>query len=239
MSLTSYPDNTLCVFYDTSLNPVCRAPSSEDGPRANFATFVEWTLPTQCPAHHLPTVRSIRLSPPMRMSHRPPLATDKPSPQGATELRIVMESELRVPSDQVREPATTLATREKAVPSEIAEWSSAYCNMAKGELSMDLGKGKAGRDFIDWYADLPPVLPPSLEPSVTPVSTSSPEGCGSHVLPREGSGFHVQLRGGSYSQVKPREGSCFHIQLRGGSYSQVKPREGSCFQVKPKERLCS
>ncbi len=43
-SLTTYPDDALCVFYDASLNIACRAPSSEDGPRANFAAFVEWTL---------------------------------------------------------------------------------------------------------------------------------------------------------------------------------------------------
>uniref|UniRef100_A0A671M6G2 Voltage-dependent L-type calcium channel subunit beta-4 n=1 Tax=Sinocyclocheilus anshuiensis TaxID=1608454 RepID=A0A671M6G2_9TELE len=42
--LTSYPDDALCAFYDTSLNTACRAPSSEDGPRAEFAAFVEWTL---------------------------------------------------------------------------------------------------------------------------------------------------------------------------------------------------
>ncbi len=43
-SLTTYLDDALCAFYDASLNIACRAPSSEDGPRANFAAFVEWTL---------------------------------------------------------------------------------------------------------------------------------------------------------------------------------------------------
>ncbi|KAL0146581.1 hypothetical protein M9458_058212 [Cirrhinus mrigala] len=41
---TSYPNDALCAFYDASLNTSCRAPSSEDGPRADFAAFVEWTL---------------------------------------------------------------------------------------------------------------------------------------------------------------------------------------------------
>ncbi len=41
---TSYPDDTLCSFYDASLNAASRALSSEDGPRENFAAFVEWTL---------------------------------------------------------------------------------------------------------------------------------------------------------------------------------------------------
>ncbi|XP_042608606.1 uncharacterized protein LOC122142341 [Cyprinus carpio] len=81
-SLTNYTDNVLSVFYDTILNITYRAPSSEDGLRANFFAFVEWTLVrnrspfpasspkrlspvpllTQSLTHHLPVVRS--LSPP-------------------------------------------------------------------------------------------------------------------------------------------------------------------------------
>ncbi len=41
---TSYPDDPLCAFYDASLNTASRALSSEDGPREDFAAFVEWTL---------------------------------------------------------------------------------------------------------------------------------------------------------------------------------------------------
>ncbi len=41
---TSYPDDVLCTFYDASLNTASRALSSEDGPREDFAAFVEWTL---------------------------------------------------------------------------------------------------------------------------------------------------------------------------------------------------
>ncbi len=41
---TSYPDDALCSFYDASLNTASRALSSEDGPREDFAAFVEWTL---------------------------------------------------------------------------------------------------------------------------------------------------------------------------------------------------
>ncbi len=42
----SYPDDTLCAFYDACLN---RAPSSEDGPRGDFAAFVQWTLASATP----------------------------------------------------------------------------------------------------------------------------------------------------------------------------------------------
>ncbi|KAL0182591.1 hypothetical protein M9458_021966, partial [Cirrhinus mrigala] len=37
---TSYLDDTLCLFYDTT----CRVLLSEDGPRESFATFAEWVL---------------------------------------------------------------------------------------------------------------------------------------------------------------------------------------------------
>ncbi len=64
-----------------------------------------------------------------------PAATDEPSANGATELRIAAEPELFMTSDQVQEPATIPAMREKAVDSESAERSSAHCTMAEGELS--------------------------------------------------------------------------------------------------------
>lgn len=51
---TSYPDNALCSFYDASLNTASRALSSEDGPREEFAAFVEWTLvEARIPVHRL------------------------------------------------------------------------------------------------------------------------------------------------------------------------------------------
>ncbi|KAL0181818.1 hypothetical protein M9458_024224, partial [Cirrhinus mrigala] len=60
-----------------------------------------------------------------------PAATDEPSPHGATEPRIAAELELLVTSVQVFEPATMPTTREKAVASDVAEGSSAHCNMAE------------------------------------------------------------------------------------------------------------
>lgn len=49
-----------------------------------------------------------------------PAASDKPSPSGATELKIAMEPELLYTSDQVRELATALV-REFTVESEGME----------------------------------------------------------------------------------------------------------------------
>ncbi len=72
-NVTSYPDDTLCAVYDASLNTMCRALSSKDGPQEEFSAFVEWTgdpLQTQSPAHLLPAVQSP--SPPMMESHFPP-----------------------------------------------------------------------------------------------------------------------------------------------------------------------
>ncbi len=104
-----------------------------------------------------------------------PTATDKPSPHGATVLRITAEPELLIMSDQVREQATTPTMREKAVDSKSVERSSAPCTVAEGELNVDLGLLDFKGEFMDVYADLPPLLPPSPEPSVSPVPTSSPE----------------------------------------------------------------
>lgn len=52
-------------------------------------------------------------------------------------------------SDQVREPATMPATREKAMDSEIAERSSSHCTMADGELIVDLGLWNSEGEFMD------------------------------------------------------------------------------------------
>ncbi|KTF90411.1 hypothetical protein cypCar_00005089 [Cyprinus carpio] len=140
--LTSYP---LCTFYDRSLNHACSVPLSKDGPRADF-TFMEWILArngspfTVCPDDDLasstpdtepspPSPRCAELKP-EPTDNRVPTVTDKPSPQGATELRITADLELLMTSVQVREPATTLPTRENAVDSESAARSSP-CTMTE------------------------------------------------------------------------------------------------------------
>ncbi len=46
-----------------------------------------------------------------------PTATEEPSHPGVTELRIAVEPELHVTSDQVQKLATTPATRERVVAS--------------------------------------------------------------------------------------------------------------------------
>ncbi len=118
-----------------------------------------------------------------------PTATDEPSPRSATELRIATEPESLGSSDQVREPATTPATREKAMDSESAEKSSAPSTVAEGELIMDLGlcnaKGERAPvlEFSPERATVPEFIPERA-----PVPPSSPkEGTCFHVQPREGS----------------------------------------------------
>ncbi|KAI2649219.1 Filamentous hemagglutinin [Labeo rohita] len=124
------------------------------------------SLPSPCGAEHQPEPSDDR-EPEHTM-------IDEPLLYGATEPRIVMEPELRVPSDLVQKPAATSTMRENTVYSDIMERSSTHCNMAEGEIIMDLGIRKAGEDLIAWDADLPPLLPTS-EHSVTPIPTSSPE----------------------------------------------------------------
>ncbi|KAL1258304.1 hypothetical protein QQF64_011548 [Cirrhinus molitorella] len=137
---SSYPDGALCTFYNAGLNPACRALSSEDGPRVDFAAYVEWTLarngssltirpeenrasatPDQEPSP--PSPRCTEPQPEPTADGEPePKATDEPSPRSATELRIASEPEPKE-SDQVREPATEHATVENASDSESAECS--------------------------------------------------------------------------------------------------------------------
>ncbi len=92
--------------------------------------------------------------------------TDKPLPRSATELRIATEPEPHGSSDQVGEPATTPATREKAVDSDNAERSSAPCTVAEGELIMDLG-------LCNSEGERAPV--PEFSPERAPVPPASPE----------------------------------------------------------------
>ncbi|KAI2652665.1 Myosin-1 [Labeo rohita] len=152
---TSYPDDT-CVFYNASLNASCRAPSSEDGPRADFATFVEWTLArnrSSFPACSMDNLASATPDPEPSQPPRPaesqpeptddeelqPAATSVPSLRGATEQLITTEPELHEPSDQVHEPATMAATVEGSVENESAEDSITHCTTTEGELNWILG----------------------------------------------------------------------------------------------------
>ncbi len=99
-ALTSYPDDGLYAFYDASLKISCRALSSEDGPRANFTTFVEWTLArngspfpacsqenlasaTPDPVPSPPSPRCTERMPEPTADGEPePTVTDEPSPHG-------------------------------------------------------------------------------------------------------------------------------------------------------------
>ncbi len=150
---TSYPDDALRSFYDASLNTASRALSSEDGPREDFAAFVEWTLarngspltvsPEDDLARSTPDPEPSQSSP-RGAEHQPeptddgepfPAAISEPAQSRATERNIAPEVDN--PSDQVREPATVPITREQAVDGVSAEWSSAPCTAA--ELMRPLG----------------------------------------------------------------------------------------------------
>ncbi|XP_058606979.1 uncharacterized protein LOC131524173 [Onychostoma macrolepis] len=146
---THYPDYCLCTFYQASLNDECRAWLSGDGPRGDFATFVEWVLvscgspltvdfenddtsPTPDPEPSPPSPRAAERQPEPTADGEPaPIATHEPSQEGATELEIALEPEPHGPSDQVREPATSHATVEVTVEREGAEESPAHCTAAE------------------------------------------------------------------------------------------------------------
>ncbi|KAL0170475.1 hypothetical protein M9458_035071, partial [Cirrhinus mrigala] len=92
------------------------------------------SLPTATldPEPSPPSPRCAEQHPEPTVDREPELvATDEPLPHGATEQQIATEPELQVTSVQVRVLATTPATRENAMDSEIAKWNSAHCNMAE------------------------------------------------------------------------------------------------------------
>ncbi|KAL0185255.1 hypothetical protein M9458_020952 [Cirrhinus mrigala] len=100
---------------------------------------------------------------PRIMEHEPePTTTNKPSPSGATELRITPKPE-PIMSEQVRETATLHATEEFTVEREEAEEGPSHCTSAEGELSMELGQIDLIDFYTDIYADMPPILPPSSD----------------------------------------------------------------------------
>ncbi|XP_058614728.1 uncharacterized protein LOC131529176 [Onychostoma macrolepis] len=153
-SLTTYPDDALCAFYDASLNIAYRAPSSEDGLRANFTAFVEWTLVRNrslfpaCSQENLAsaTLDPVPSPPSPRCAERMPEPTGdgEPSPAATDEPRsdraeVRTEPELQMTSVKVREPATAPALRESATDCVSTERSSAPCTAAEGELSMACG----------------------------------------------------------------------------------------------------
>ncbi|KAL0151272.1 hypothetical protein M9458_053463 [Cirrhinus mrigala] len=108
-------------------------PSFEDGPRANFATFLDST-PDPVPSPPSPHCVEQLPEPTADGEPKPgeveePLKSDR-----ATEQRIAAEPEVQVMSVQVQEPAATPATRGNADISEIAERSSTHCNMTEAPL---------------------------------------------------------------------------------------------------------
>ncbi len=112
---TSYPDDALFSFYDTSLNTACRALSSEDGPRKDFAAFIEWTL--------------ARNGLPLTVSQEDDLARSTPDPEPSPPSPRGMEHQPEPTDDgepfpaAICEPARSQATERMIVP-EVFLWLS-------------------------------------------------------------------------------------------------------------------
>lgn len=99
----------------------------------------------------------MKLKPEPTVDGEPELAeVDKPLPHGATEQRIATEPKLQMMSVHVCELVTN-GHSERENAEAIVERSFAHCNMAEGELSMDLGLLEAkGVSNMDLYTDLCP-----------------------------------------------------------------------------------
>ncbi len=162
--------------------------------------FVERSTPDPEPSP--PSPRCAERKPEPTEDGEPvPGAINEPAQYRATEWRIAPDAEPS-PSEQVREPATTPATREQAVDGESTEWSTA----AEGELIVHLGLLDVEGDLIDWETDLGDRLAPSplsFVPAgpVHPSFVSCP-----HVQPRVGSCFPVQPWERLSPQVQPGVG---------------------------------
>ncbi len=198
---TSYPDDALCSFYDANLNTASTELLSEDSPREDFTTFVEWTLArngsplticlmddlarsTSDPEPSPPSPRGAEHQPEPTDDGAPfPAAINEPAQSRATEWKIAPEVEPNT-SDQVREPAAVPTMREQAVDGVSAEWSSAPFTTAEGELIIHLGLLDLEEDLIDWKTDLEIELFPLLSSSPSSsVLLSSPDGASDSPVP--------------------------------------------------------
>ncbi len=156
-----------------------RALSSKDGPREDFAAFVEWTLPTQCPAHHRPTARSACPSALMTESPSPPQPTshccmaiaawsNRAEDRHRARVAFTVRPGARV-GNHVRCDGERVRNPQKAVASEImaATWLGLSCLWICVK-----GKHKG----IELTVMLPSLLPPSSCIERAPISKASQEG---------------------------------------------------------------
>ncbi|KAI2665786.1 Accumulation-associated protein [Labeo rohita] len=148
------------------------AQSSEDGPRADFATFVEWTLARNRSSFPACSIENLAgATPDPEPSQSPPRHAEhvhEPTVGGKPEPRA---TELHEPSDQVREPAIMTVTVGNSVEREYAEDSITHCTTAEGELNLDLGEDVMDLNIeLSACLDFPPTLPQS---PLLPVSTAA------------------------------------------------------------------
>ncbi|XP_018964011.1 diacylglycerol kinase kappa-like [Cyprinus carpio] len=131
-------------------------PQNSQPPRLESVYLRSRTQPEPSP----PSPRCVELKP-------------EPLPERATVLRITPEPK-PVTSNQVREPATELATRESVMDSESTERNSVPYTVAEGEQLMDLGMWKASvPEFSPERASVPEFSPewasvPEFSPERTP-----------------------------------------------------------------------
>ncbi len=194
--LTHFLDRSLCIFYITSLSERCKACLPANGPREDFASFVEWvrenngsTL-TVCPSEEdisIPTSEPETSQPSSRCTELlpEPTADGEPEPD-VTEPIIPTEPEPQTSSDQVREPATSSVLEGVLVVFEGLEGSAAHTPATEGELHLVSGSYKEElldifkMDLIDWFRE---VLTCAPESPASPLVPSSPESPASPLVP--------------------------------------------------------
>ncbi|XP_016124666.1 uncharacterized protein [Sinocyclocheilus grahami] len=190
--LTHFPDCSLCIFYHTSLSERCKARLPTNGPKEDFAAFVEWVLERNglclsvCPAEEdisSPTHEPETSQPSSRCTEQmpEPTADGEPEPT-ATEPIVAPEPEPLELSDQVREPATSPVPKGVLVEIEGLQGSPAHTPAAEGELQLVTGPHYEELmdcfkvDLIDWFGEAlassptSPLVPSSSCPPVSPPS---------------------------------------------------------------------
>ncbi len=186
--LTHFPDCSLCVFYISSLSERCKARLPANGPKEDFAAFVEWVLEnngsplTICPSEedissptHVP--ETSQLSSRCTESLPEPTADGEPEAT-ATEPIIATEPEPQASSDQVREQATLSVPKGVLVVIKGLEGSPAHSPATEGELQLVFGNHI--EELIDWFGE---VLPSAPKSPVSPLVPSSPESPVSSLVP--------------------------------------------------------
>ncbi|XP_059401982.1 uncharacterized protein LOC132133218 [Carassius carassius] len=172
--LTHFPDRSLSNFFYTGLSERCKARLPANGPREDFAAFVEWVLEKNESSFTITTAEEDISSPtPDPETSQPPSRHTEPEPTAAAEPEPSTDrkQDLESATDQVCKPATPCIVGV-LVEIEGVEESPAQTPATEGELYAISGKNMEQRmDLTDWSMETSQFL---VIPAGASQSRSSP-----------------------------------------------------------------